>query len=226
LFSFNREVGMSAALRYGIMAAVVGVGATMWACGGTGGGDVTDPAPEAEIRVTLTRDGSGAPGVSVRLFAAGAGSPMSTTATDGQGVAVFSGLAAGSYEVEVIVPAGAEVGDGGARRPVSVSSGGTASVSFQLVSEPLTGTIEVRLTAAQAFSPRQVTLRQGATVRWINDSSMLHTITPQGHSEWVEATVEVAGDEFEHTFVNAGTFDYYCAPHLGAGMTGQIRVVP
>ncbi|MDS0281665.1 plastocyanin/azurin family copper-binding protein [Halomicroarcula sp. S3CR25-11] len=32
------------------------------------------------------------------------------------------------------------------------------------------------------------------------------------------------GSTFEHTFESAGTYLYYCAPHLGFGMRGAVVV--
>jgi plastocyanin len=33
-----------------------------------------------------------------------------------------------------------------------------------------------------------------------------------------------AGAMYSHTFVEAGTYPYFCYPHAGNGMTGQIIV--
>jgi plastocyanin len=214
---------MHGVLRYGSGLVAVGVVWVGASCG-EGGGEVTDPPPGTGIQVTVMRDGAGSPGVGVRLYAAGAGSPQSTASTNSEGVASFGNLAAGSYEVEVEVPTGAELEDGPARRPVAVQTGASASVTFRLASEPLTGVVEVRLTLGLAFNPSQVTIARGATVRWVNDGAMFHTITPQGHSEFSEGTVTQAGDTFEHRFENVGDFPYFCSPHLGAGMTGVVRV--
>ena len=32
------------------------------------------------------------------------------------------------------------------------------------------------------------------------------------------------GESWEETFSEAGTFDYYCEPHRGAGMVGKVIV--
>jgi plastocyanin len=60
-------------------------------------------------------------------------------------------------------------------------------------------------------------------VVWRNAVSMLHTITPDGHSEWTEGTVTNANDAFSHTFQNAGHFPYTCTLHQ-SGMSGTVRV--
>jgi plastocyanin len=218
---------MRVALRTGRAVGALGLaGLLLGSCGGNGG-EVTDPPiTGTEIRATVTLDGSGEAGVTVRLYQPGAGSPMTTATTNANGTAVFGGLSAGAYEVEVVVPAGAELEEGAARRPVSVASGQSAGVTFSLTTPttPPTGRVDIVLTSTLRFSPSQVTIQAGTTVRWINDVTMFHTITPDGHSEWAEGTVTSAGDTFEHTFNNAGTFAYFCSPHRGDAMTGVIIV--
>lgn len=99
---------------------------------------------------------------------------------------------------------------------VSCDSGGT---------EPTpTTTMEVHLTSGLQFTPADLTIEPGTTVRWVNDASIFHTITPDGHSEWERATMTTAGDDFTHTFEAEGEFPYYCEPHLSQGMTGTVTV--
>jgi plastocyanin len=225
LFTHDGEVAMRSTLRSILLVGALGSAGLVLSCGGGNGGGTTDPPVEGtEIRVTVTRDGAGMPGVTVRLFQPGGSTPQSSTTTNANGTAVFGSLTAGSYEVELVVPSDSELPGGEARRPVTVAEGGSASVTYQLVSPPLSGLIEIRLTAGLAFSPSAVTIQAGSTVRWVNDVVMFHTITPSEHTEWSEGTVTAAGDVFEHTFENPGTFPYFCSPHLGAGMTGTITV--
>ena len=49
-------------------------------------------------------------------------------------------------------------------------------------------------------------------------------MTPDGHSEWTSATIADNGDTFIHTFDTPGTYQYFCQPHVGQGMTGTITV--
>jgi plastocyanin len=219
---------MQRALRYGIAVGMIGAGSILWSCGGSGGA-VTDPEddpgpsdPVTEIRVAVTVDGVGASGIQVRLFAPGGTDPLSSATTAGGGVAVFQDLSAGSYEVEVVVPSGLELAVGEARRSVSVTAGSTSNVSFQLATPAAEGVVEVRLTASDTFDPSAVTIQTGETVRWVNDVSVAHTVTPQGHSQWSEATLTLAGATFQHTFTAPGTFAYLCIFHQG--MTGTVTV--
>lgn len=84
--------------------------------------------------------------------------------------------------------------------------------------------VEVRLTSDLTFSPAEVTIEPGMTVRWVNDADIFHTVTPDGHSEWTNQEMSTAGETFEHTFSNEGSYPYYCEPHLSQGMTGTITV--
>lgn len=204
-----------------LMAAAVGV----WACGDDGteppmnGGE--DPTT---VRVVVNEDGSGLAGVTVRLFEAGAASALATDETGSTGSVQFE-VDPGAYEAEIDVPADLELDEGEAsRKSVTVAEGATSTVSFGLVSPVDDDVVEIRATSALTFEPAEVTITPGTTVRWVNESSMLHTVTPDGHDEWEEESLPSSGDTFTHTFESAGEFDYYCSPHLSAGMTGSITV--
>ncbi len=74
------------------------------------------------------------------------------------------------------------------------------------------------------FSPSALTISAGTAVRWMNVGTMLHTVTPDNPSDWTAASLDDQGDIFVHTFNDPGTYEYYCEPHLGQGMTGTITV--
>jgi plastocyanin len=152
---------------------------------------------------------------------------VATRQTTSAGEASFPSVAAGTYAVEIDVPAGLELGTGqAARRNVTVAGGGSAEVAFALVEaeDPPGSVVEIHLTSGSRFDPSSVTISVGTTVRWISDTSTFHTITPRNHSEWSRVEMDAQGKTFEHTFNNAGTFDYFCEPHESAGMTGSITV--
>jgi len=75
------------------------------------------------------------------------------------------------------------------------------------------------------FVPQQETISQGTTVRWTNNDSDFHTVDhgkPMDPVKPAELALTVlVGESAEHTFTNAGTFDYYCGRH---GETGKIIV--
>lgn len=103
-------------------------------------------------------------------------------------------------------------GEGGSDNPVDPGEPGGAE------------TVVITLTSDLTFSPSDVTVSPGTTVRWVNATDIGHTVTPDGHSEWTEWATGATGESFEHQFTTTGTFDYYCVPHRSLGMTGVIRV--
>lgn len=191
------------------------------------GEDGTEPGGEgAAVQVTVRVDDAARSGVTVRLYAASSETALRTEQTASTGVAAFSGLEAGSYEVEVVVPDGLALAEGEpGRKGVTATAGSTASVSFDLVAEGVVGDlVEIHLTQGNRFDPSEVTISVGTTVRWVTDTNTLHTITPSGHSEWQRQEMSSAGQTFSHTFQRSGEFDYFCEPHESVGMTGTITV--
>jgi plastocyanin len=77
------------------------------------------------------------------------------------------------------------------------------------------------------YDPPTLTVPAGTTVTWKNADSTLHTVT-SGSAETGEGTgvfdsgYLTAGKTFQHTFSNAGTFDYHCILH--PFMKGQVVV--
>jgi plastocyanin len=95
-------------------------------------------------------------------------------------------------------PAG-EDGDGGG------GGGGGAEVSMEGI----------------AFQPAEVTVSAGDTVTWTNNDSVGHDVTADSFSSG-EPGAMASGDMFDHTFREAGTFDYVCTVH--PGMEGTVVV--
>ena len=76
------------------------------------------------------------------------------------------------------------------------------------------------------FFPAALTIQPGDTVRWTWGGNMVHSVTsgrstPDGI---FDSGTRRPPFVFSFTFPNAGTFDYYCVPHLDFGMTGVITV--
>lgn len=82
------------------------------------------------------------------------------------------------------------------------------------------GGAEVSLKDIQ-FGPSEVTVSVGDTVTWTNEDSVDHDVTADSFSSG-EAGGLAGGDTFEHTFDEAGTFDYVCTVH--PGMEGTVVV--
>ena len=97
---------------------------------------------------------------------------------------------------------------------------GTASASA--------ATVEVKLgtdAGMLAFEPSTVTISAGDTVKFINNKLAPHNAVFEGHEDLSHPDLAFApGESWEETFSTAGTYDYYCEPHRGAGMVGKVIV--
>lgn len=201
---------------------ILAVSFLVYACGGDNGGNGTEVETDGTIEVTVTADGSPRANVMVQLFTPGASSPSRATPTSSNGVATFT-VEEGSYELEVVPPETFDLADGeDSRKSVDVVAGQTATRSFAL-QDVFTGET-VDATADFTFNPSSLNIDAGTEVRWMNASAVLHTVTPDGHSEWTRVELGDQGDIFVHAFTDPGTYEYFCEPHVGQGMTGTIIV--
>lgn len=72
------------------------------------------------------------------------------------------------------------------------------------------------------FTPQQITIKAGDTVRWTNREKR------QYHSVWFEQQGDpepdyfFPGESYQRTFEQAGVFPYRCGPH--PKMTGTVTV--
>jgi plastocyanin len=75
-----------------------------------------------------------------------------------------------------------------------------------------------------AFSPANLSIKAGDTVRWTNrDSTAYHTVTSDSGGSELISDVLGDGASFSHKFTTAGTFPYHCSIHTS--MKGTITVV-
>jgi len=83
------------------------------------------------------------------------------------------------------------------------------------------------------FDPAEVTISKGDSVTWVNNKGYPHNVifdeeaVPSGVDVEKLSTPDQLGEEGQkHTakFDVAGTYEYYCEPHRGAGMQGQVIV--
>ena len=208
----------------GTLALAVGLVA---ACDGdeNGTGPNGEDPGDATIVATVTADGSAEQGVTLDLYEEGGTTSLETATTDMAGEAEFTLLDAGTYDVEVTVPSGLALASGEeARKAVTVSESGQAAVSFALET-PVEATDTVVVEAVNfEFTPADLTIAPNTMVRWVNTTSTLHTVTPDGHDEWTDTSLGSQGDTFEHVFTGEGVFPYYCTPHQSQGMTGTVTV--
>lgn len=102
----------------------------------------------------------------------------------------------------------------------------------------------VTMTGTFGFDPKTRTIETGQTVHWKNTSDVDHTVTayeegiPDGAAYFASGDFEseraarnrvnegliAPGEEYERTFEQPGTYEYYCIPHESSGMVGTVRV--
>jgi plastocyanin len=113
----------------------------------------------------------------------------------------------------VVAGCGDDDDDGG-------GGGGGATTEEQAAPEASGGSTEVSMKDIK-FDPGEVTVNAGDTVTWVNDDSVGHDVTADGFKSGEPGEMQ-NGDTFEHTFDEAGTFDYVCSVH--PGMDGSVTV--
>lgn len=85
------------------------------------------------------------------------------------------------------------------------------------------------------FSPQTLTIPVGATVTWIWASSGHNVVSGTGgtadnkfcspnDTSCASTPTSNAGTMYSRTFTSAGSFPYFCKPHVLSGMTGTIIV--
>jgi len=72
------------------------------------------------------------------------------------------------------------------------------------------------------FDPSSITVRVGTTVVWRNNGQQTHDIHARDSS--FDSTLLNPGNTFTFTFTKPGLYPYYCIPHEGDGMIGQVEV--
>ena len=89
-------------------------------------------------------------------------------------------------------------------------------------------TVEVKLgtdAGMLAFEPSTLNISAGDTVKFVNNKLAPHNAVFDGNDDLSHPDLAFApGESWERTFSTAGTYDFYCEPHRGAGMVGKIVV--
>jgi plastocyanin len=108
---------------------------------------------------------------------------------------------------------------------------GLLLVASSLFANPMTAsadTITVKMGSdkgALVFEPKEVTIKPGDTVKWVNNKAFPHNIifdsNPEASHKKLLLKPNIAA---ESTFNEVGEFSYYCTPHRGAGMVGKVIV--
>jgi plastocyanin len=96
----------------------------------------------------------------------------------------------------------------------------------------------VDMTNTLAFQPDAVRIKAGETVEWRNRSLFTHTVTddPARAKDAADAQLPKSapsfsarvgpGEVYRHIFTVPGTYRYFCMPHEGWDMHGQVIVEP
>ena len=89
-------------------------------------------------------------------------------------------------------------------------------------------TVEVKLgtdSGMLAFEPSTINISAGDSVKFVNNKLAPHNAVFEGHDELSHSDLAFApGESWSETFSAAGTYDFYCEPHRGAGMVGTVVV--
>jgi plastocyanin len=192
-----------------------------------GGGPPTGPGPVVTTGTISGTVSAGATGVAGAQIALGSDA---TTTSAASGQYSFANVASGTHSLTLTAPSGfALATNEPATKNTSVAANQTSTVDWALVQLPPPPTppktVEVSLEASR-FSPRDVAIARGDTVRWVNAQPIAHTITPDDRrmpGTWPAQNIPArAGSTFSHTFDLSGIYTYNCTIHFG--MTGVIRV--
>jgi plastocyanin len=70
------------------------------------------------------------------------------------------------------------------------------------------------------FTPKELTVAVGTTVKWVNHDDIPHTVVEKKTTFRSKALD--TDDSYSFTFTSAGTFDYFCGLH--PHMVGQVIV--
>lgn len=79
--------------------------------------------------------------------------------------------------------------------------------------------VQVKI-ADLAFSPAEITIKEGDTIEWVNSDFIDHTATAR-NGDW--DVLIAAGQSARQQFYRAGTSKYFCRAH--PDMTGTVHVV-
>ena len=70
------------------------------------------------------------------------------------------------------------------------------------------------------FTPKELTVAVGTTVKWVNHEDIPHTVANKDKAFRSQALD--TDDSYSFTFTSAGTFDYFCGLH--PHMVGKVIV--
>tara|TARA_Y100000996_G_scaffold312451_2_gene248730 strand:- start:435 stop:812 length:378 start_codon:yes stop_codon:yes gene_type:complete len=98
-------------------------------------------------------------------------------------------------------------------------------LSFSLAASAYAAEITMGSGGNLIFSPNELTISVGDTVKFVNGELPPHNMVVKDHPELSHTDLAfMGGESFEVTFPESGDYEFQCDPHAGAGMTGIIHV--
>jgi plastocyanin len=121
-------------------------------------------------------------------------------------------LALPLYAALALAFAGCGGGNGGGSTATSAATSSAAASSG--------GEVEIKMQNIQ-FDPKNVTVKVGQKVKWVNEDSVDHNVTANSGASFKSDNFGKGGS-FEFTPDKAGTIKYVCTIH--PGMTATLNV--
>jgi plastocyanin len=87
-------------------------------------------------------------------------------------------------------------------------------------------TLHVVVSSGMTFTPADLTINVGDTVRWVNQSGFHNVVADDG--SFTNGAASSSAWTYDRVFTSVGDFRYYCVIHGsagGVGMSGIIRVI-
>ena len=98
-------------------------------------------------------------------------------------------------------------------------------LSFSLAASAYAAEITMGSGGNLIFSPNELTISAGDTVKFVNGELPPHNMVVKDHPELSHTDLAfMGGESFEVTFPESGDYEFQCDPHAGAGMKGVIHV--
>ena len=98
-------------------------------------------------------------------------------------------------------------------------------LSFSLAAKAYAAEIQMGYDGNLVFEPSEISISAGDTVTFVNNALPPHNIIVDDRPDLSrESLMFSPGETQEITFADAGDYDFFCAPHAGAGMKGVIHV--
>jgi len=97
----------------------------------------------------------------------------------------------------------------------------------QITTKVPTGPIVPVTIKARAFDPAKITIKEGTTVSWTNEDTMLHHVVhlpDVTQAKLFDSGPLSPGESFSYTFTETGTYNYG-DPQIGGGQSQTPRVI-